>query len=50
MTIPEIKKLCELTKDLSTETMLYIYRDLPFFDATNYVVWMQELYNITIPV
>jgi len=46
MTIPEVKKLVEKTKDLSKEEMYNVSTHLKFYDRVNYVAWVKKLLNI----
>jgi hypothetical protein len=50
MTIPEIKQLIEKTKCLTKEEMYNVSKGLNFFDRVNYVVWVDKLIGVKLPL
>lgn len=50
MTAKEIIKLVAKTRHYSKQQMLEFTDTLPFFDAINYLVWVEKLLGIEISI
>jgi len=50
MTVKEIIKLVAKTRRYSQQEMLELTDSLPFFDAINYLIWVNKLLGIEISI